>query len=319
MAGKVRAITAALALVALGAMIAPGSVEAQDRPRLAVIPFDNPTSWWGRELGASAAGQLTVKLVETGAFTMLERQKVQAIFDEWYLGQSGAVTPDKAAQVGKLLGVEYLVTGQFNSFNINTRRAGIRIGPVQGLQETRAESAMSVRVINVTTGEIVAAATAKGNKVLGRGVQTSRLDYSSLSSSSPWNPTVADEALDEASKTLAATLAGQADKFRGGGGGSAAGSASAKPAATIPKIAGMAADGSGSFYIDQGQSAGMTVGRRFNVLRVVDTIKAADGKILDQVTKRVGIIEVSQVLSQSSICKVVEGKPDVKDLLEPAS
>ena len=61
----------------------------------------------------------------------------------------------------------------------------------------------------------------------------------------------------------------------------------------------------------------MTVGRRFAVVRVVDVIKDAKGNELDKITKRVGIIEVTQVLPQSSICKVIEGKPAHGDMLEP--
>lgn len=83
----------------------------------------------------------------------------------------------------------------------------------------------------------------------------------------------------------------------------------------MPAIAGLAADG--SIYVDQGQNAGVTVGKRFNVLRVVDVIKDAKGNELDKVTKRVGVIEVTQVLARSSICKIIEGKPAQGDLLEP--
>jgi hypothetical protein len=62
----------------------------------------------------------------------------------------------------------------------------------------------------------------------------------------------------------------------------------------------------------------MSVGRRFNVLRVVGVITDPDdGKVLKQATKRIGQIEVAQVLSQSSICKVLEGQPEAGDLLEP--
>ena len=91
-------------------------------------------------------------------------------------------------------------------------------------------------------------------------------------------------------------------------------SSKAPASSNVPGIAGVAADG--SIYIDQGQNAGMTVGRRFHVLRVVDIIKDAKGNELDKVTKRVGIIEVTQVLARSAICKVIEGKPDPKDVLE---
>ena len=124
----------ALLCLGLGMMtaLAPkigSTVQAQEaRPRVAVIAFKNPTSWWGRELGASAASQLTTKLVQGGAFSVLERDRVKDIFDEWYLGQTGAVNQGQAAQMGKLNGVEYLITGEFKSFEIKSRENRLRRG-----------------------------------------------------------------------------------------------------------------------------------------------------------------------------------------------
>ena len=116
--------TVALGLLIVAPMLGSGLALAQDKPRVAVIAFKNPTQWWGRELGASAASQLTTRLVNGGTFSVMERERVQAIFDEWYLGQSGAVDQGSAAQMGKLNGVGYLITGEFKSFNIRQRRVG---------------------------------------------------------------------------------------------------------------------------------------------------------------------------------------------------
>ena len=46
---------------------------------------------------------------------------------------------------------------------------------------------------------------------------------------------------------------------------------------------------------------------RFDVYRVVDEIKDADGRVLDQITGKIGVLEVTRVLSQSAICRIVEG------------
>jgi hypothetical protein len=52
----------------------------------------------------------------------------------------------------------------------------------------------------------------------------------------------------------------------------------------------------------------VTVGQRYEVMRVVDEIKDAAGNVLDRITESVGVLEVTQVLGQSSICRVVEGQ-----------
>lgn len=311
MTGKRCLIGLALVLGTLAPTGAMPVLEAQERPRVAVIPFDNRTAWWGRHLGSSAASQLTVGLVNSGAFSVLERQRVESVFDEWYLGQSGAITPDRAVEIGRLLGAEYLITGEFTHFNITTRSlstAGVRIPGVPNVRasETRAESAMNVRVINVGTGEIVAASQAEGNEVLARAAAGAGLP--TYTSRTPWNPTVADRALGPAIEKIVADLVRQQNRFATAEGASAA--------ARVPAITGLGDNG--SIYIDQGENAGMAVGTRFQVLRVVDEIRDRDGKLLDQVTERVGVIEVVRVLSQSSICAVKEGKADVGDRLAPA-
>ena len=72
----------------------------------------------------------------------------------------------------------------------------------------------------------------------------------------------------------------------------------------------------GMYYINRGQNAGVTVGQRFDVMRVTDEIKDADGRLLDRVIGKVGTIEVTQVLSQSAICKLLDGQAAVKDAIK---
>ena len=62
---------------------------------------------------------------------------------------------------------------------------------------------------------------------------------------------------------------------------------------------------------------GVVVGQRYEVMRVIDEIKDASGNVLDQITDKVGVLEVTQVLGQSSICTVVEGEAAEGDKLVP--
>ena len=52
------------------------------------------------------------------------------------------------------------------------------------------------------------------------------------------------------------------------------------------------------------------------VQHVVDEIKDADGKVLDRVTKQTGVLEVTQVLANSAIAKVVSGTAAQGDSVE---
>jgi curli biogenesis system outer membrane secretion channel CsgG len=296
-----RSWKSAIAALMMGMALAlqPLALDAQERPRVAVIPFDNPTPWWQEQLGPSAANQLTVQLVNTGAFTVLERTRVDDIYEEWHRQQSGPITSASAVEIGKQLGARYLITGEFTYFNINDR--SVRIGPVRG-HERRAESALTVRVIDVESGENPIGLEATGNVVVARGVSLPDAD---LLQNAALDPRLADQALGPAIRDIVSQLIEQRDRLAGSG---------AAPAA--PTITGLANDG--SLYLDQGENAGMTPGRRFHVVRVVDEIRDRDGNVLDEVTERVGTIEVVRVLSQSAISRVVAGEADVGDRLEPA-
>lgn len=59
----------------------------------------------------------------------------------------------------------------------------------------------------------------------------------------------------------------------------------------------------------------MQVGQRFEVVRVVDEIRDANDTVLDRITDTVGVLEVTRVLSQSAICRVVEGEARVGDTI----
>jgi hypothetical protein len=49
---------------------------------------------------------------------------------------------------------------------------------------------------------------------------------------------------------------------------------------------------------------------------MIDEIKDADGTVLDRITDQVGVLEVTRVLSQSAICRVVEGEASEGDTIE---
>lgn len=71
------------------------------------------------------------------------------------------------------------------------------------------------------------------------------------------------------------------------------------------------------FYIDKGENYSVAVGQRYQVHRVVDEIRDSNGNLLDRITEAVGMLEVTRVLGQSSICTLVEGEAAEGDMLEP--
>jgi len=280
--------------VLLALLVSAASAQAQDRPRVAVIPFDNRTDWWAESMGEVAADMIVTRLVNSGEFTVIERERLESILEEQGFQLSGQVNPDDVVEIGRLAGVMYMITGAVTSFTIDeigTRVLGRSVG------YTEAQSEMNVRAISTETGEIITATEGSGSKRL--------VNVSGVISMSAMDRGVAEDALGPAADNIAEELVDQRERF--------VMIEVEAPAAPAAEIVGSAADG--SLYIDQGENVGVQVGQRFEVHRVIDEIVNAAGDVLDQITDRVGIIEVTRVLSQSAICTVVEGEAGEGDTL----
>ena len=269
-----------------------GSAQAQDKVRVAVLDFSNNStwSWWGDGLGSAAAAELTTQLVKTGRFTVVERAHLTTVLAEQNLGQTGMVTAATAAKIGKILGVQFLMAGAITQFSIERTTAGYR--GIGGSLST-AESMLDVRLINTDTAEVMVVAEGKGTKRMGGGY------FKGAGAERTFDQGAAQEALRPAVEQVVQRVAAQSSTL-----------ASVIPAAPEGQIV---SSRDGLYFINRGQSAGVKVGQRFDVFRVVDEIKDVDGRLLDKVIDKVGTIEVTQVLSQSAICKLIAGQAAVKD------
>src|SRR5690606_38311461 len=108
-----------LALVAL--IFAPLSFAS---PRIAVVDFENKTPHGGWRTGQGAADMLTTELVRGSGFDVFERARLNSIMQEQNLGSSGRVDPSTAAQIGKIIGVDYIVTGAVTEYGQSSRGGG---------------------------------------------------------------------------------------------------------------------------------------------------------------------------------------------------
>ena len=114
--------------------------QADTRPGLAVLPFENGGSFGqGQDdydaLRRGIAGILISELSQNNAIRLVDRAETQRILDEQALASAGRVDAATAAQVGKLVGARYMVTGTFI--------------------DLYGEFRLDARLINVETGEIM--------------------------------------------------------------------------------------------------------------------------------------------------------------------
>ena len=142
-----------MSILAAGAALAA-------KPVMGVAEFTNEVSgmhWWNPDVGWELSGMLTNELAATGAFSMVERSKLEHVLREQDLAASGRVAPGTGAKMGQLTGAEYMVMGTVTAFEEGTKGTGGGIG-FKGLRVggKKGESyvAVDIRVVNSTTGTV---------------------------------------------------------------------------------------------------------------------------------------------------------------------
>lgn len=136
------------------ALFAPVAAEAQAKTVIAVLPFDNNSIGKDRAdfdgIGKGMADMLITDMAQNGNITVVDRDRIQALLTEQNLVKSGAIDPQTAIRLGKMIGAQYMITGGFMS-------------------DGRGTYVLTARAISVTTSQIMnpVRITSKGDDVLG--------------------------------------------------------------------------------------------------------------------------------------------------------
>lgn len=169
-------------LLVLSAWVPAASAAGKDKPRIAVLQFENKADnqyWWHG--GAEAMQDVFVtELVKSGKFRVIDRERLEALMAEKNLSLSGAVDPSTAVKAGKLLGVEYFLTGAITEYGADEAGGG---GFGISVKRKKFVAAANARIIDTETGEILwadeARAEEKSAKVrvggIGGGVDDGRM------------------------------------------------------------------------------------------------------------------------------------------------
>lgn len=108
----------ALWLGLLGALLAAAPVAAQQqsasgaapRPRVAILEFQRIGVTEAE--GAAITDRLRTDFVNLHIYQVLDRAQMEAVLQEQAFQQEGVTDPNQAVRIGKLLNVEYIVTGR---------------------------------------------------------------------------------------------------------------------------------------------------------------------------------------------------------------
>src|SRR5207247_7581267 len=127
------------ALIAGALFVAPTAAQTAKatRPSVALLDFDYATiqdRWWGNEdIGKGIADMVVDALLDDGSFRLFERKKLDALLGEQNFNASDRVDPSgKAAKIGKVLGVKYLIAGSITKFGTEDSNRSVGAGAFGG-------------------------------------------------------------------------------------------------------------------------------------------------------------------------------------------
>ncbi|MFL6192870.1 MAG: CsgG/HfaB family protein [Thermoanaerobaculia bacterium] len=153
-------LSAALLLAVVAVPAVTRAAGKSDKPRIAVIEFKNKADnqWWYHGGAEAAQDVFVTELVKSGKFRVVEREQLQALMSEKNLTLSGDVDPSTAVKIGKLLGVNYLLTGAVTEYGVTDKGAhgsGFRGVPGFNAGKRSFVAALNARLIDTSTGEVV--------------------------------------------------------------------------------------------------------------------------------------------------------------------
>jgi curli biogenesis system outer membrane secretion channel CsgG len=295
----------------------PLVAQAPVRHRVAVLDFGYATvmttsqAIFGTnvDIGKGIADMLIDKLLADGTYRVIERNALDKVLHEQDFSNSNRADPNTAAKIGHVLGVDAVITGditQFGRDDENKNYGGAVVGAwTHGAfggvnkHEAKAVVAITVRMVDATSGEILASVTGKGESTRsgtsmlggGYGGGSGAAGGASMTSSN-FAQTIIGEATTAAVAQVATGLSGDASKI--------------PDAPPPPKVAvaGLVADASApdSIIINVGSGAGVKVGDKLNVSRVVRTVKdPATGKVIHTIENQIGTLTITSVDASSAV------------------
>jgi curli biogenesis system outer membrane secretion channel CsgG len=293
------------------------------KKRVAVLNFEygtvksNAQAIFGtdQDVGKGISDMLVQKLVEDGKYSVIERNALDKVLGEQNFSNSDRADASTAAKIGRILGVDAIIIGSITQFGRDDQHTNVGAGGFGGYgsrlgiggvgtHKAKAVVGITARLVNTSTGEILAAVTGTG--------ESSR-SGTSLIGAGAGGGSGGGAGLDMGSSNFGQTILGEAVKAAVGDTATQLDS----KAATLPtvkvSVSGLVADVSGNtLIINVGSKTGLKVGDTLDISRQVRTVKdPATGKVLKSINDKIGSGTVTQI-EQDSATVTYEGSGPAK-------
>lgn len=300
------ALVLGLALMTLAAGPAfaqPGSL----KKTVAVDVFGGSELTAGTVSADGLTAMLTDILINDGRFVVVERQALASIQTEQQLGSSGGARVETAAASGGLTGANLVIKGAITKYNPNAGGGGLSIGGAPagmfsagaGLRTRKTTVSISLRLIDTTTGQVIATVNADGS---ASGQQADAGLINKTDGSTLGANTFRETAIGKAVQDAILKAVNQIVLNAGG----------------VPWSGLVVENRGGQVYVNAGADQNVQAGMTFGIYRKGEAlIDPGTGQVLDLAMERLGSIRIGTVREKFSIGQVVEGQePSRGDLLK---
>jgi curli biogenesis system outer membrane secretion channel CsgG len=316
------------ALLGVALAISPAfAQQQQEKRRVAIMDFNYATVMTSvqavfgtnQDIGRGISDLLVNQLVNDGTYRVIERRELDKILKEQNLSNSDRADANSAAKIGRILGVDTIITGDITQFGRDDQNKGVGgafshwdkygIGNV-GVKKAKAVVEVTARMIDVNTAEILASTTGHG--------ESSRSGTNLLGGGGAWGSGGAGH-VDMSSSNFGQTIIGEAVKGAVTQLGTNLGQQSAKLPHNTVQVNGLVADATGNnVVINVGSRLGVRVGDKLAVTRVTRTIKdPVTGKPLRTIEDPVGQVQITSVDEGSAMGTFIgAGQPKVGDAVK---
>lgn len=284
----------------------PSSGAVAQKKRVIVDEFDYSTvttavqAVFGTQqnIGKGIRAMLTDRLTQLGKVVVVERAKIDTLLKEQDRNIGGRVKQGSGAQVGRISGADGLLTGDIIVFGRDDKKMKARGGGIFGgaigaigamKSEDKAVVAISYRLVDAETSEVIATGEARGESVrkskgiagiagaLGKGGAGVEVDMTTAN----FAETIIGEATIDCVNKLAAILNTQAEAMK----------------RQTRAVEAYVADVSGNMLvISAGSNDGVNVGEVFEIHKIVREVRDPVTKeVLDTITEKVGEMTVTSV------------------------
>ncbi len=274
-----------------------------------------------QDIGKGISDMLVNQLVNDGTYRVIERNALDKILKEQNFSNSDRADANTAAKIGRILGVDAIITGDITQFGRDDQNKNIAGGALShwgakygvggvGTKKAKAVVEITARLIDVNTAEILASVQGHGESqrsgtdLLGGGGSWGGAGGGSVDmGSSNFGQTIIGEAVKQAVTQLGSNLDAKAASL---------------PHTTV-QINGVVADATGNtLIINVGSKSGLKVGDHLAVTRVTKVVKdPVTGKPLRNIEDTIGQLQITSVDENSAVGTFTgAGQPKVGDVVK---